>query len=110
MNAELQPNQDGTYQRPPKQCDLIMKGGVTSGVVYPPAILELAKDYRFRSVGGTSAGAIAAAAAAAAEYGREKVSDSSPPGKRAGSLMRSSTPSRATRPPAIYSAAASTSS
>ncbi|WP_201800554.1 patatin-like phospholipase family protein [Myxococcus xanthus] len=49
-----------------------MKGGVTSGVVYPPAILELARQYRFRSLGGTSAGAIAAAAAAAAEYGREK--------------------------------------
>ncbi|HYO70713.1 MAG TPA: patatin-like phospholipase family protein [Archangium sp.] len=60
------------YQDPPKQCDLIMKGGVTSGVVYPRAVLELARRYRFRSVGGTSAGAIAAAATAAAEYGREK--------------------------------------
>jgi predicted acylesterase/phospholipase RssA len=50
---------------------LIMKGGVTSGVVYPPAVLVLAQKYRFRSIGGSSAGAIAAAAAAAAEYGRE---------------------------------------
>lgn len=48
-----------------------MKGGVTSGVVYPYAILELAKRYRLRSIGGTSAGAIAAAFAAAAEYGRQ---------------------------------------
>ncbi|MGQ9548505.1 MAG: hypothetical protein ACUVSY_03520 [Roseiflexus sp.] len=48
-----------------------MKGGITSGVVYPPAIIELATRYRFVNVGGTSAGAIAAAAAAAAEYGRD---------------------------------------
>ncbi|NWG20175.1 MAG: patatin-like phospholipase family protein [Chloroflexi bacterium] len=51
-------------------CDLVMKGGITSGVVYPPAIIELATRYRFVNIGGTSAGAIAAAAAAAAEYGR----------------------------------------
>jgi predicted acylesterase/phospholipase RssA len=55
---------------PPLDCDLIMKGGVTSGVIYPGAICELATEYRLRSVGGASAGAIAAAAAAAAEYGR----------------------------------------
>lgn len=53
-----------------RYCDLVMKGGVTSGVVYPPAIIELATRYRFVNIGGTSAGAIAAAAAAAAEYGR----------------------------------------
>src|SRR5690606_36044877 len=46
-----------------------MKGGITSGVVYPPAIARLAQRYRFRSVGGASAGAIAAGATAAAEYG-----------------------------------------
>jgi predicted acylesterase/phospholipase RssA len=51
-------------------CDLVMKGGVTSGVVYPPAICELAQHYHFRSIGGTSAGAIAAAVTAAAEYQR----------------------------------------
>jgi predicted acylesterase/phospholipase RssA len=56
---------------PAQGCDLIMKGGVTSGIVYPPAILELARKYRFHSIGGASAGAIAAAAAAAAEYGRQ---------------------------------------
>ncbi|HVY35164.1 MAG TPA: hypothetical protein VG960_12180, partial [Caulobacteraceae bacterium] len=54
-----------------KECDLVMKGGVTSGLVYPYAILQLAQDYRLRSIGGTSAGAIAAAFAAAAEYGRQ---------------------------------------
>lgn len=53
------------------ECDLVMKGGITSGIVYPFAILELAKKYRFRSIGGTSAGAIAAAFAAAAEYARQ---------------------------------------
>src|SRR5262249_27557664 len=55
-----------------KQCDLVMKGGITSGVVYPAAILELKRSYRFRSIGGTSAGAIAAAGVAAAEYNREQ--------------------------------------
>jgi predicted acylesterase/phospholipase RssA len=47
-----------------------MKGGVTSGVVYPLAVVELSKAFRLRNIGGASAGAIAAAAAAAAEYGR----------------------------------------
>ena len=58
------------YERPTKKCDLVMKGGVTSGVVYPKAIGELSKQYQFSSIGGTSAGAIAAAVAAAAEYAR----------------------------------------
>ncbi|HEY2357627.1 MAG TPA: hypothetical protein VGH86_09260 [Phenylobacterium sp.] len=53
-----------------EECDLVMKGGITSGVVYPYAILELAKRYRLRSIGGASAGAIAAGFAAAAEYAR----------------------------------------
>lgn len=55
---------------PPLECDLVMKGGITSGVIYPKAVCELARTYRLRSVGGASAGAIAAAAAAAAELGR----------------------------------------
>ena len=59
------------YSQPRLECDVVMKGGMTSGVVYPHAVCELARTYRFRSIGGTSAGAIAAAAAAAAEYGRE---------------------------------------
>jgi hypothetical protein len=46
-----------------------MKGGVTSGLVYPGAIAALANQYRLRNIGGTSAGAIAAVAAAAMEYG-----------------------------------------
>ena len=54
----------------PFSCDLILKGGITSGIVYPPAIAEIARDHRFRSIGGSSAGAIAAASAAAAELGR----------------------------------------
>ena len=52
-----------------KYCDLVMKGGITSGIVYPNAVLALARDYRFKSIGGTSAGAIAAAVAAAAALG-----------------------------------------
>lgn len=55
-----------------KECDLVMKGGVTSGVVYPYAVLALAESYRFRSIGGASAGAIAAAFAAAAEFARQR--------------------------------------
>lgn len=54
----------------PLECDLVMKGGVTSGIVYPLAICELARQYVFRRIGGTSAGAISAAATAAAELGR----------------------------------------
>jgi predicted acylesterase/phospholipase RssA len=58
-----------------------MKGGATSGLVYPRAVLELARQpepgekkvgYRFRSIGGTSAGAVAAAFTAAAEYNRDR--------------------------------------
>lgn len=52
-------------------CDLVMKGGITSGIVYPPAIVQLKDSYTFHSIGGTSAGAIAAAGAAAAEYNRQ---------------------------------------
>src|SRR6476469_3810521 len=59
---------DVAMNRP--ECDVVMKGGITSGVVYPRAIARLAAHYRLRSIGGASAGAIAAAAAAAAEYGR----------------------------------------
>jgi hypothetical protein len=53
-----------------RECDVIMKGGITSGVVYPLAVVELSKTYRFINIGGTSAGAIAAALTAAAELGR----------------------------------------
>ncbi|WP_423596935.1 hypothetical protein [Roseateles sp. MS654] len=53
-------------------CDLVMKGGVTSGVIYPRLVAELSRRYRFKNIGGTSAGAIAAGASAAAEYGRQQ--------------------------------------
>jgi len=53
-------------------CDIVMKGGITSGVVYPPAICKLADQYHFKNIGGTSAGAIAAALTAAAEYRRRQ--------------------------------------
>lgn len=46
----------------PYECDLVLKGGITSGIVYPSAIAEISTDHRFRSVGGSSAGAIAAVA------------------------------------------------
>ncbi len=60
------------YSKDRRKCDIIMKGGITSGIVYPKAVCRLALEYRFRAIGGTSAGAIAAAATAAAEYGRLK--------------------------------------
>jgi predicted acylesterase/phospholipase RssA len=56
---------------PTRYCDIVMKGGITSGVVYPPAVVKLAKTFFFRNIGGTSAGAIAAAVTAAAEFGRQ---------------------------------------
>src|SRR5580658_3108667 len=55
---------------PAKQCDVVMKGGITSGVVYPKALSKIGASYRFRGVGGASAGAIGAAIGAAAEFGR----------------------------------------
>ena len=59
-------------QEPPldRYCDVVMKGGVTDGVVYPWAVMELAQHYRFQSIGGTSVGAVAAALTAASEYSR----------------------------------------
>ncbi|HEX2856541.1 MAG TPA: hypothetical protein VHO26_03540 [Propionibacteriaceae bacterium] len=53
------------------ECDLVMKGGITSGVVYPTAAVALHTRYRFRKIGGSSAGAIAAVLAAAAEFARQ---------------------------------------
>lgn len=51
--------------------DMVMKGGITSGVIYPLAVCQLARTHRFRSLGGSSAGGIAAAMAAAAELARD---------------------------------------
>ncbi|MES2441963.1 MAG: patatin-like phospholipase family protein [Pseudomonadota bacterium] len=65
-------------RQPTEYCDLVMKGGITSGLVYPQAVLELSERYRFKNIGGTSAGAIAAAICAAAALGeREKARDPS---------------------------------
>lgn len=55
---------------PRLECDVVMKGGITSGVVYPRALETLSRTYRFRALGGASAGAIGAAVGAAAEHGR----------------------------------------
>ncbi len=54
-----------------RECDVVMKGGITSGVIYPGALAEFAAHYRLHSLGGASAGAIGAALGAAAEYGRD---------------------------------------
>jgi hypothetical protein len=59
-----------TPSNPIRHCDMVMKGGITSGVIYPLTAVQLSKDYVFKNLGGTSAGAIAAAAVAAAEHGR----------------------------------------
>jgi len=53
-------------------CDLVMKGGITSGVVYPAAVTSLSKQYDFVSIGGASAGAVAAAVTAAAQFARAR--------------------------------------
>jgi predicted acylesterase/phospholipase RssA len=66
------PTPEPVHQQPPDDrfCDLVLTGGVASGVVYPWAVVELARHFRFRNLGGNSVGAMAAALAAAAEYGR----------------------------------------
>lgn len=53
-------------------CDLVMKGGITSGVLYPAAIQEIGEKFHLVGIGGTSAGAIASCVAAAAEYRRRQ--------------------------------------
>ncbi|HEX3468110.1 MAG TPA: hypothetical protein VHT05_08550 [Candidatus Elarobacter sp.] len=55
-----------------RNCDIVMKGGITSGVVYPAAVVEISKKFTFKNIGGTSAGAIAAALTAAAERRRAR--------------------------------------
>ena len=69
---DVSPTPAPVDEEPPMDrfCDLVLTGGVASGVVYPWAIVELARHFRFRNIGGTSVGAMAAALAAAAEYGR----------------------------------------
>ena len=69
--GEVPLSEQSSYVAPTKECDLVMKGGITSGVIYPLAVCRLATAFRLRQIGGTSAGAIAAAVAAAAEHGRD---------------------------------------
>ncbi|MBD8542611.1 patatin-like phospholipase family protein [Oxalobacteraceae sp. CFBP 8761] len=54
----------------PTECDVIMEGGVTSGVVFPSFIARLSTRFDFRCIGGTSVGAVAASATAAAQFWR----------------------------------------
>jgi len=75
------------------ECDLVMKGGVTSGIIYPSAIAAIARDYRLRAVGGTSAGAIGAAAAAAMEFGRRSGRNGDAPAMMASLASRLGAPS-----------------
>ena len=41
------------YGQPNKSCDIVLKGGITSGVVYPLALVSLAEKYRFSGKVGT---------------------------------------------------------
>jgi hypothetical protein len=75
MFAELKA---ADYAHAELPCDLVLKGGVTSGIVYPTAICRLARDFHFKRIGGTSVGALAAAAAAAAEVGRRSTAGGFP--------------------------------
>src|SRR5919197_1444873 len=56
----------------PREYDVVMKGGITSGVIYPKALSAIGSTYRIRGIGGSSAGAIGAALGAAAEFGRAR--------------------------------------
>jgi hypothetical protein len=69
-NADVHETGSNPYANPTLCCDIVMKGGITSGVVYPGAVLPLAERYRFKCIGGASAGGIAAAMVAAAEHAR----------------------------------------
>lgn len=88
----------------PPECDVVLQGGTASGVIYPRALAALARRYRLRGIGGTSAGAMAAAVAAAAEYGRITGRggfdgfDSIPNELGGGRLKALFQPTRATRP------------
>ena len=49
-DVELTPFEATSFPaKPGLECDIVMKGGITSGVVYPLAVCELAKVYRLRS-------------------------------------------------------------
>jgi len=65
MRTDAQPG------APTRECDLVMKGGITSGVAYGGVLIALGREFRLRNIGGTSAGAIGASIAAAAEFRRQ---------------------------------------
>jgi predicted acylesterase/phospholipase RssA len=65
MKTDAQPG------APTRECDLVLKGGITSGVAYGGVLIALGREFRLRNIGGTSAGAIGAAIAAASEYRRQ---------------------------------------
>lgn len=71
MTSTAEPDVGTEPATPVMECDVVMKGGITSGVVYPKALSEIGATYRFRGIGGASAGAIGAAVGAAAEFGRD---------------------------------------
>ena len=75
MNHAERSNESEGLGQTPVFCDIVMKGGVTSGVTYPLAVVELARRFHLKNLGGTSAGAISAAFAAAAELRRRNGSD-----------------------------------
>ena len=84
-----------------EEADMVMKGGITSGIVYPLAVCEMAKTKRFRNLSGSSAGGIAAAMAAAAELGRDAGGFrelAKLPDELGRDLLRIFQPSRETRP------------
>ena len=54
------------FADPPLECDIVMKGGITSGVVYPGAVVALARRSEFSTASGY-------AGAAVAWSGREKL-------------------------------------
>jgi hypothetical protein len=70
----------------PRYCDVVMEGGVTSGVIYPGFVEALHEELELRCIGGTSAGAIAATGAAAAQLGQLALGehDAPPPAPRPG--------------------------
>ena len=101
MNPVAKDLAGADFSGPTKDCDMVMKGGITSGVIYPLAVCHLGQKYRLRNIGGASAGAIAAGAAAAAEYGRDNGGYgrlAEIPSQVGGILDRLFQPTKSTRP------------
>jgi hypothetical protein len=62
---------DPTYAKADLLCDFAIKGSLASAIVHSSAACELAKKYRFATIGGSGVGSAAAAMIAAAEAGRK---------------------------------------